>query len=165
MVRRSISGLTLFLAAIAAHAGVVTQAATGGRVGVLEVRNGHGGVPCFSIQRQEEERGGAPNFHAITVNTVDQPRVSAWSMTLPPHRTFAVSSLMCIPYAGRLPVLPQTPAAALLPGKVYEVAIEARGPLAAGAVRSYRARFCVDRQTPLVRQPETDARGRLSCPS
>lgn len=165
MVRRSIIGLTLFLAAMAAQAGVAAQAASAARVGVLEVRNGHGGVPCFSIQRQEEERGGAPNFHAITVSAADQPRVSAWSMTLPPHRTFPVSSMMCIPYAGRLPVLPQTPAAPLLPGKVYEVAIEARGPLAAGAARSYRARFCVDRQTPLVRQPATDARGKLSCPA
>jgi hypothetical protein len=159
MERRSIIALTLCLGAMPVEAGVVE------RVGVLEVRNGHGGVPCFSIPREEEERGGAPNFHAITVSAADQPRASAWSMAMPPHRTFPISFLVCIPYAGRLPVLPQTPAAALLPGKVYEVAIEARGPLAIGAPRSYRGRFCLDRRAPLVRPPEADVKGRLFCPA
>jgi hypothetical protein len=128
------------------------ECAASGRIGELQVRQGNGGVPCFTVAEAEELRGGAPDFHAITVSEVGAApgagaRTTLWRMVMPPQRTFPVSFRMCIPYAGRLPVLPQTPAMPLRPGKIYEVAIEARpapaGLRPAGAPRDYRARFCL----------------------
>lgn len=110
------------------------------RVGELTIRPGNSGVPCFSISQAEEERSGSPNFHSITVS---DGKTTLWSMAMPSHRTFPVSFRMCIPYAGRLPVLPQTPAAELQPGRLYEVVIESRMPSNASKPRSYRGRFCV----------------------
>lgn len=130
----------------AAVLGLASPSAAGAaRTGELEVRHGKAGVPCFTIPEAEERRGGAPDFHAISV-TEAGARTPVWSMTMPKARTFAVSFRMCIPYAGRLPVLPQTPAAALQPGRPYEVTIESRAPQAPGVARLYRARFCVLRQ-------------------
>ncbi|MEJ7804499.1 MAG: hypothetical protein WKG03_01060 [Telluria sp.] len=114
------------------------------RVGELVVKEGNAGVPCFTIPEAEEARGGAPNFHAITVTEVGV-KGALWKMAMPAQRTFPVTFRMCIPYAGRLPVLPQTPAVALQPRRVYEVAIDARAR-GAGAPRDYRARFCLERQ-------------------
>ncbi len=137
------------------------------RTGEVMVREGNGGVPCFSISEREEARAGAPNFDSITVSEAGPgARTPMWSMSMPRQRTFPVSFRMCVPYAGRLPVLPQTPAAALQPGRVYEVAIEPRGPLAAKAPRSYRGRFCVAAAgsgMPAVRSAVADARGRYTC--
>ena len=47
---------------------VATTAAT--RVGEAEVREGAGGLPCFTIAEREERRSGAPNFEAISVTEV-----------------------------------------------------------------------------------------------
>ena len=113
-------------------------------VGELVVKEGNGGVPCFTIPEAEEARGGTPDFHAITVTEVGA-KGALWKMTMPAQRTFPVTFRMCIPYAGRVPVLPQTPAAALQPRRVYEVAIDARARRT-GAPRNYRARFCLYRQ-------------------
>ncbi|MES2902466.1 MAG: hypothetical protein V4723_22250 [Pseudomonadota bacterium] len=110
------------------------------RVGELAVRSGSTGLPCFTISKAEEERAGSPNFHSITVT---EGKTTMWSMAMPAQRTFPVSFRMCIPYAGRLPVLPQTPAAELQSGKVYEVVLESRQPPDASKPRSYRGRFCV----------------------
>ena len=112
------------------------------RSGALLVKQGNAGVPCFTIAEAEEARGGAPDFRAISVTEVGA-KTTMWKMALPAHRTFPVTFRMCIPYAGRLPVLPQTPAAPLRPGTVYEVAIEARAPRSGSGVRDYRARFCL----------------------
>ncbi len=113
------------------------------RPGELLVKEGTKGVPCFTIPETEEARGGTPDFHAITVSEVGI-KGALWKMTMPAQRTFPVTFRMCIPYAGRLPVLPQTPAAPLQPGRVYEAAIDARSQ---GAVpREYRARFCLYRK-------------------
>jgi hypothetical protein len=71
-------------------------------------------------------------------------RTALWSMAMPKERTFALSFRMCIPYAGRLPVLPQMPAAPLQAGHPYEVVIDVKTPQQAGAPHSYRARFCLD---------------------
>lgn len=126
---------------------VCARAAGAVRIGELEVREGNAGVPCFTIPEAEERRSGAPDFQSISV--VDAgARVLMWSMAMPRPRTFPVSFRMCIPYAGRLPVLPQTPAAALQPGKPYDVTIEVRAPQQAGAPHSYRARFCLVGQEP-----------------
>ena len=137
------------------------------RVGQLEVRNGKDGIPCFTISEAEEKLDGAPNFHAITVGeAAPGPRTVMWRMNMPGPRTFPVSFRMCVPYAGRLPVLPQTPAAQLLPGRVYEVAIEARGPFGQGAPHIYRARFCVaepGKGVIGVRSARSERRGRQVC--
>ena len=121
---------------------VCAQAAGAARVGELEVREGNAGVPCFTIPEAEERRAGAPDFQAISVVETGA-KTPLWSMVMPKARTFPVSFRMCIPYAGRLPVLPQTPAAALQPGRPYDVTIEVRAPQQAGAPRNYRARFCL----------------------
>ncbi len=112
------------------------------RVGELQVRAGARGEPCFTISEAEELRSGAPDFHAITVSA---GKATLWTMVMPSDRTFPVSFRMCIPYAGRLPVLPQRPAAELQAGRVYEVVIEARGRASAAMPRSYRGRFCLAR--------------------
>lgn len=122
------------------------SASVGGRAAVpageLLVRQGDRGVPCFTIAQAEEERSGTPDFHAITVGEAGS-KVPMWKMVMPAQRTFPVTFRMCIPYAGRLPVLPQTPAAPLQAGRVYEVAIDARAPRPSAAARNYRGRFCL----------------------
>jgi hypothetical protein len=122
------------LTALAMLAGAGECAAA--RVGELLVKEGKGGTPCFTISEAEEARGGTPDFQAITVSEVGGKAV-LWQMAMPALRTFPVTVRMCIPYAGRLPVLPQTPAVPLAPGTLYEVSIKAR------AARDYRARFCL----------------------
>jgi len=118
------------------------QASGAERIGELDIRPGHAGVPCFTISEAEERRSGAPDFQAISV--IDSvARTPVWRMAMPKERTFALAFLMCIPYGGRLPVLPQTPAAPLLPGRAYEVTIATRASQQGGAARSYRARFCL----------------------
>jgi hypothetical protein len=128
----------LIVLALAAGAGQCCAA----RVGELLVREGDAGVPCFTIPQAEEERSGAPDFEDITVTEAGVKTV-LWKMTMPAQRTFAVSFRMCIPYAGRVPVLPQTAAAPLTAGKLYEVAISARGQRSALSPKAYRGRFCL----------------------
>lgn len=111
-------------------------------VGELVVRKGNGGVPCFTVSEAEEKRGGAPSFESIAVSDA-AGKAAMWTMAMPRQRTFPVTFRMCVPYGGRLPVLPQMPAGELQAGRVYEVAIQARGPFAAAAPRSYRAHFCL----------------------
>ena len=113
------------------------------RVGEAEVRESSNGVPCFTISEKEERRGGAPEFHAILITDPSRGRAKMWSMAMPPTRSFTVFYNMCIPYAGRVQALPQTPAAKLEPGKVYEVNIDAQVP---NGPRAYFARFCLAKQ-------------------
>ena len=149
---------------------VYAQAAGAARVGELEVREGNAGMPCFTIPEAEERRSGAPDFQSISVfDTAAGAKMPMWSMAMPKTRTFPVSFRMCIPYAGRLPVLPQTPAAALQPGHPYEVTIEVRAPQQAGAPHNYRARFCLVSQgkgAPRVRNlgaSNPDPKARRAC--
>ena len=128
------------------------------RIGSLEVRAGKASAACFTIAQAQERRTGAPQFDAISVSDTANPRLALWSMVMPRERTFAVSFQMCIPYGGRLPVLPQTAAAALAPGRIYEATMAPRAP-PAGAPRLYRARFCL--RPPRVLQL---APGDASCP-
>ncbi len=128
----------LFVLAIVAGAAECAAA----RTGELLVKEGKGGTPCFTISETEEQRGGTPDFQEIVVSEPGA-RAVLWRMAMPAHRTFPVTVSMCIPYAGRLPVLPQTPAVPLEAGRVYEVAISARLPRTAAAPRDYRARFCL----------------------
>lgn len=119
------------------------------RIGVLDVRAGQYGAACFTISQAEEARHGTPQFDAISVVDPASPRVPLWRMAMPRERTFALSHHMCVPYAGRVPALPRTSAAPLLPGRVYEAAIVVRTP-AAGAPRLYRVRFCLRGNQALV---------------
>lgn len=156
--------MSFLCAVVLGLAGVSAGEARAGRVGELLVRQGNGGMPCFTVSEAEEKRGGAPNFESITVSDSAGPgRGAMWSMTMPKQRTFPVTFRMCVPYAGRLPVLPQMPAAPLEAGRVYEVAIQARGPFAAAAPRSYRAHFCLTRAEAAVRTLLPDSRQRYAC--
>jgi hypothetical protein len=110
------------------------------RIGEAEVRADTRGQPCFTISEREEKRSGTPDFQAITVS--EGERV-LWHMAMPPERTFPVNVGMCIPYGGRIPALPQTPALALEAGKLYTVQVEARPGKNAAMPLRYRVQFRV----------------------
>lgn len=116
------------------------------RVGEAEVREAPNGGPCFTISAREERRGGTPNFDTVTVSDTLGRRNVLWKMSMPRERTFPVSFSMCIPYAGRVQALPQTPAATLQPGRVYHVRIDARPVKGARHPSAYEARFCLAQQ-------------------
>jgi hypothetical protein len=113
------------------------------RVGEAQVRSGKNELPCFTIAEQEEQRGGSPDFQAVTVSA--GARI-VWRMAMPRERTFPLASSMCIPYGGRVQALPQTPAAALEPGIVYTVQLETRPGKGAPTAPRYTTRFCLARQ-------------------
>lgn len=92
------------------------------RIGAAEVREGPCGAPCFTIGPREE-RAGTPDFHGVTVSDGQH---MLWTMTMPPERTFPLGVSMCVPYGGQVASLPRSRAAALEPGKVYYLRIEAR---------------------------------------
>ncbi|MDB5919748.1 MAG: hypothetical protein JWR40_3982 [Massilia sp.] len=122
-------------------------AAPGSRTGEAAVREASNGLPCFTIAEREEKLGGAPDFESVTVYDASaRPRARMWTMSMPPTRTFPVLFSMCIPYAGRVQSLPQTKAAMLEAGKVYEVVIDVRGGKGANRPRGYGARFCLAKQ-------------------
>ena len=117
------------------------------RMGEADVRASAGGVPCFTIAEREERLNGAPSFHAISVSAATgKARAPMWQMTMPAERTFPLLFSMCVPYAGRVPSLPQQHAEALEAGRVYEVSIEVRAGAAPAHPRFYGARFCLARQ-------------------
>lgn len=120
---------------------LVLPAQAARRIGEVEVRAGANGVPCFTISEREEKRGGTPDFQAVTVS--DSGGKPMWKMAMPRERTFPVTHSMCIPYAGRVPALPQTPAAMLETGKPYQVLIEARNARTAGGPVRYQGSFCL----------------------
>lgn len=115
------------------------------RVGEAEVRAGANGVPCFTISQREEGRAGTPDFGSISV-TAGQDKLPMWRMAMPRERTFPVAWSMCIPYAGRVPALPQAPALPLESGKVYAVQIDARPGKGGATPLRYQARFCLARK-------------------
>ena len=111
------------------------------RVGEAEVREGPRGGPCFTIAAREA-RLGTPDFQAIAVWDGVHP---VWKMAMPKDHTFSLTYGMCVPYGGRVAALPRTASAPLLPGRVYNLRIDAR--MASGRTASaYEARFCVVRQ-------------------
>ena len=129
---------------------VWATAAPAARTGEASVRETRDGLPCFTIAEREEQSGDAPDFESIIVyDASKRPRARMWTMSMPPTRTFALLFSMCIPYAGRVQSLPQTKAATLVAGKLYEVAIDVRagyGRAAPNRPRRYSARFCLARQ-------------------
>jgi hypothetical protein len=130
------------------------------RVGEAEVRASANGTPCFTVAEREEQRGGTPDFQSVTVQ--DAGGRVVWTMAMPSHRTFPVTYSMCIPYAGRVQALPQTPAARLEPGRAYRVRIEARRGKGTPTPDAYEARFCLARQRDgsMVVQPMAGVAGR-----
>ncbi|RSZ58798.1 hypothetical protein HF313_26485 [Massilia atriviolacea] len=147
------------------------SAGAGAHLGELDVRAGSGGMPCFTIFQKDERRFGAPEFRSISVSEVTAAGKSLmWAMTIPPERPFQVTFRLCIPYAGRLPVLPKTTALPLQPGKVYEALIDITPPMPSSAPRAYRARFCLSGKADGPLQVRTlnsgapDGKGRGGCP-
>jgi hypothetical protein len=110
------------------------------RIGEAQVRESANGLPCFTISEREEGRSGTPDFGAITVTEGER---ILWRMAMPPERTFPVTYSMCVPYGGRVPALPQTPATPLASGIVYTVQIDTRPRPEPLAPLRYGARFCV----------------------
>jgi hypothetical protein len=130
----------------------------------VQEQQGNPGTPCFTITQAEEERSGAPNFASVKVIDVHGSSRVMWTMAMPAERTFPVSYRMCIPYAGRLPVLPQTKALALREGRLYEVIIVSRKGKPKQAAPSYRARFCLVKQADAAPQVRViDAASRRGC--
>ena len=132
--------LTLCLACL-----IMFPAQAARRVGEAQVRAGANGVPCFTISLREEQRGGRPDFASVTVTAI-QEKNAMWRMVMPRERTFPVAHSMCIPYAGRVPALPQAPALPLESGKVYTVRIDARPGKSVAMPLRYAARFCLTGQ-------------------
>lgn len=132
MIKRT---LTLCLAGL-----LLLPAEAGRRVGEAAVREDKNGLPCFTISEREEERSGTPDFQAITVSAGER---ILWHMAMPRERTFPVAASMCIPYGGRVPALPQTPAAALDAGKVYAVQLDMRPGKNAAMPLHYQTQFCL----------------------
>ncbi len=146
---------------IALSAGACACATAAPRTGEAEVRETGRGLPCFTISEREERLGGAPDFESVTVyDTSARPRAKMWTMAMPASRTFPVLFSMCIPYAGRVQSLPQTKAATLEPGKVYEVYIDVRGGAGRNRPRGYAARFCLARRDGAVSVHQIDAGAR-----
>ena len=134
------AGAVFIISCAAIAAAAPTPAAP--RTGEADVRTSAGGVPCFTIAEREERMSGAPSFHAISViDASSKLRAPMWSMTMPAERTFPLLFSMCVPYAGRVPSLPQQRAEALEAGRVYEVSIEVRPGGAPGLPLFYGARF------------------------
>jgi hypothetical protein len=112
------------------------------RVGEAEVREGPRGGPCFTITPREE-RLGTPDFQGIVVWEGARP---VWKMTMPKERTFPLTFGMCVPYGGRVASLPRSTSSALVPGRVYNLRIEARPDGRGRTAPFYEARFCLARQ-------------------
>lgn len=128
------------------------------RIGEAQVRENANGLPCFTISEREEGRSGTPDFGAITVTEGER---ILWRMAMPAERTFPVTYSMCVPYGGRVPALPQTPATPLASGIVYTVQIDTHPRTDAFAPLRYGARFCVAAPrngSRAVRQLGADAR-------
>jgi len=144
--------LTLCLASL-----LTLHAQAARRLGEAQVRSGKNDLPCFTIAAQEEQRGGSPDFQAVTVSAGEHV---LWHMAMPPERTFPLASSMCIPYGGRVQALPQTPAAPLERGIVYSVELASR-PGKNATAPAYKARFCLTRRpddSMAVHQIDVDAR-------
>lgn len=123
------------------------------RVGEALVRERTSGVPCFTISQREERRGGVPDFQSVTVS--EEGGKLMWRMSMPRERTFPVLHSMCIPYGGRVQALPQTPAAALEPGKAYLVQIDVRPGRKTAMPLRYQAWFCMGRAGALQVDPQS----------
>jgi len=124
------------------------------------VRAGSNGEPCFSVDAQAERADGVAQFRAVTVVEPATGRLM-WQMALPGDRSFALTHAICIPYAGRVPALPQTPAVALVAGRVYRVELAVHNAGNPKAPTAYTVDFCLAGKASVPRQ----LGGGASCPS
>ena len=124
------------------------------------VRADSNGKPCFTVDAAAEQQDGTTQFRSVTVVDVADASL-AWQMALPSGRSFALTHTICIPYAGRVTALPQTPAAALVPGRVYRVTLAVRNWDRPKAPRAYTAHFCLVGEARAVRQLDEGA----GCPA
>ena len=124
------------------------------------VRAGSNGGPCFTVDAAAERADGTAQFRAVTVVDVAADAV-AWQMALPGGRSFALMHTVCIPYAGRVPALPQTSAAELVAGRVYRVVLAVHNGPHPQAPRAYTAQFCLAGTARQVRQLAAGA----ACPA
>jgi hypothetical protein len=129
--------LTLLLASL------LPAAQAGRRVAEAQVRTDANGQPCFTISEREEKRSGTPDFEAIAVT---EGQRLLWRMAMSGKRTFPLSATMCIPYGGRVPALPQTPATSLEEGKTYTMELKALPGRSATTPLRYAARFRLGRR-------------------
>ena len=111
------------------------------------VRAGANGDPCFTVDAATERIDGTAQFRSLRV-TDTASRAIMWQMALPTGRSFALTHTICIPYAGRVAALPQTPAAKLVAGRVYRVALAVRNR--DEAPMTYTADFCLAGETRAV---------------
>jgi hypothetical protein len=112
------------------------------RGAAAHVRAGKNGEPCFTVDAVSERQDGTAQFRGLTVvDTVT--RAIVWEMALPSGRSFPLTYTVCIPYAGRVAALPQTPAAALADGRMYQVTLVVRNWNRPAAPRAYLATFCL----------------------
>ncbi len=124
------------------------------------VRADSNGRPCFTVDAAAERLDGTAQFRALTVTDMAGAN-PAWHMALPSGRSFALTHTICIPYAGRVTALPQTPAAVLVPGRVYRVMLAVRNWERPRAPRAYIAHFCLIGPGQAVRQLDA----RAGCPA
>ena len=130
------------------------------RGAAAHVRAGVNGEPCFTVDAASERQDGTAQFRGLTVaDTITH--ATMWQMTLPSGRTFAMTHTICIPYAGRVAALPQTPADELLAGRAYQVTLAVRNWDHPAAPRAYTATFCLVGPARAV----TVVRDRQICPS
>lgn len=112
------------------------------REAAAHVRAGKNGEPCFTVDAASEQQDGTAQFRGLTVvDTVTHAIM--WQMALPSGRSFPLTYTVCIPYAGRVAALPQTPAAALADGRMYQVTLAVRNWNRPAAPRAYSATFCL----------------------
>jgi hypothetical protein len=112
------------------------------REAAAHVRAGANGGPCFTVGTASEQQDGTAQFRGLTVvDTVTHAIM--WQMALPSGRSFPLTYTVCIPYAGRVAALPQTPAAALADGRMYQVTLAVRNWNRPAAPRAYSATFCL----------------------
>ena len=133
-------GMFLFLFfLLPALAGSDRESARGA---AAHVRAGVNGEPCFTVDAASERQDGTAQFRGLTVvDTITH--AAMWQMALPSGRTFALTHTICIPYAGRVAALPQTPADELLVGRAYQVTLAVRNWDHPAAPRAYTATFCL----------------------
>lgn len=124
------------------------------------VRVDSNGRPCFTVDAAAEQKDGTAQFRSITVTEAASGAV-AWQMALPSGRSFALTHAVCIPYAGRVNALPQTPAVILVEGRVYRATLAVRNWERPRAPRAYTAQFCIAGKTQAVYQLDAQA----GCPA
>jgi hypothetical protein len=146
-MRYAVFLLAVFVPVVAVPAPAVVRADSNGR-------------PCFTVDAAAEARDGTAQFRSVTVSDAAAGTV-VWQMALPSGRSFALTRSICVPYAGRVNALPQTPAATLVTGRVYQVTLAVRNWDRPRAPRAYTAHFCLVGKAEAVHQLEEAA----NCPA